>query len=72
MNQRKVLSELRFIWSFCLLCFGSVREGLKKKKKNYWNFPLSVYPPSVEKNDLRAMKRILYDMGPLTLVRWPL
>ena len=23
-------------------------------------------------NDLRAMKRILYDMGPLTLVRWPL
>ena len=25
-----------------------------------------------EKNDLRNMKRILYDMGPLTLVRWPL
>ena len=22
------------------------------------------------KNDLRVMKRILYDMGPLTLVRW--
>ena len=25
-----------------------------------------------KKNDLRTMKRILYDMGPLTLVRWPL
>ena len=24
------------------------------------------------KNDRLAMKRILYDMGPLTLVRWPL
>ena len=24
------------------------------------------------KNDIRAMKQILYDMGPLTLVRWPL
>ena len=24
------------------------------------------------KNYLRAMKQILYDMGPLTLVRWPL
>ena len=24
------------------------------------------------KNDLLAMKQILYDMGPLTLVRWPL
>ena len=23
-------------------------------------------------NDLHAMKQILYDMGPLTLVRWPL
>ena len=23
-------------------------------------------------NDLHAMKRILYDMGTLTLVRWPL
>ena len=25
-----------------------------------------------KKNDLCDMKRILYDMGPLTLVRWPL
>ena len=24
------------------------------------------------KNDLLAMKQILYDMGPLTLARWPL
>ena len=24
------------------------------------------------KNDLRGMERILFDMGPLTLVRWPL
>ena len=24
------------------------------------------------RNDPRAMKQILYDMGPLTLVRWPL
>ena len=24
------------------------------------------------KNDLLAMKQILYDMGPLTRVRWPL
>ena len=34
-------------------------------------------PPLVEKNwknenDLHAMKQILYDMGPPTLVRWPL
>ena len=44
-----------------------------------WNFPLSAGPPLLlvekknkTKNDLLAMKRILYDLGPLTLVRWPL
>ena len=47
-----------------------LREGLKKNA-------LSPPPPVSEKkrnrkNDPNAMNRNLYDMGPLTLVRWVL
>ena len=52
-------------------------KGLKRNNK--LNFPLSVCPPPLSgkkmkktKNDLIAMKQILYDIGPLTLGRWPL
>ena len=43
-------------------------NGRVKNKKR--NFPLSACPPplSGKKNDLRTMKRILYDIGLLTLV----
>ena len=57
-----------------------LREGLKKQQKNsviFHKAPDPPSPPPVEKNEkpkngLHDMKRILYDMGPLTLVRWPL
>ena len=32
--------------------------------------PVSGKKLKTKKNDLLAMKQILYDMGPLTLVRW--
>ena len=53
---------------------------VQKKEINCGIFHKASDPPTplVEKkikktkNDLLAMKQILYDMGPLTLVRWPL
>ena len=51
------------------------------QKKNLVEFsPKRLTPPpplrgkkiKKNKNDLLARKQILYDMGPLTLVRWPL
>ena len=61
--------------------FGFVKlgKGSKKKKKIGEFSPKRLPPPPLSgkkikktKNDLLAMKQILYDMGPLTLVRWPL
>ena len=54
-----------------------LREGFKKKivefsTKRLPPPPLSGRKIRKTKNDLLAMKQILYDMGPLTLVRWPL
>ena len=52
-------------------------KGLKKIVE-FSPEPLAPPPPVSgkkivnNKNDLRVMKRILYDMGPLTHVRWPL
>ena len=48
--------------------------GRVKKK---CNFPQASDPPlrgkkKFKKTDLHAMKRILYDMGTLTLAKWPL
>ena len=50
---------------------------VQRRKKNLWNFPLNVWPPPPSgkkikktKNDLLAMKQILYDMGQLTVPRW--
>ena len=40
----------------------SLREGLKKKLVEFFNKHLAPPPPLVEKNDLHAMKRILYDL----------
>ena len=50
-----------------------LREGFKKKMVEF----NTKRPPwwkrnRKTKNDLCVMKQILYDMGPLTLVRWPL
>ena len=55
----------------------STKGRVQKKKKNLVEFSTKrlTPPPLVEtklKNYLVAMKQILYDMGPLTLVRWPL
>ena len=54
----------------------SVRKGFKKKIGGIFHLasdpPLSGKKIKKTKNDLLAMKQILYDMGPLTLVRWPL
>ena len=50
----------------------SLREGFQKKLVEFFNKRLTPPSPWWKKNDLHAMKRILYDMGPLTLVRWPL
>ena len=51
-------------------------NGRVQKKEKLVEFSTErVTPPQSgkkQKNDLLAMKRILYDMGPLTLVRWPL
>ena len=48
-------------------------EELKKKMVEFSTKCLTPLPPvSEKKNDLHTMKRILYDMGPLTLVRWPI
>ena len=55
-------------------------KGRVKKKKivEFSTKRLTPLPPpwwkrnKKTKNDLLAMKQILYDMGPLTLVRWPL
>ena len=53
-----------------------LREGFKKRKLVKFSTKHLPPPPSGKKlktkNDLLAMKQILYDMGPLTLVRWPL
>ena len=46
-------------------------KGRFQKKKKYWKIPIRRCPPPPSllenkkktKNDLRAMKRILYDMG---------
>ena len=45
------------------------REGLKKKLEEF-STKCHPSPPlnKKKKNDLLAMKRILYDMGPMTLV----
>ena len=50
-----------------------VSKGSVKKRRKKVEFTTDPPPLSVEKkakNDLRAMKRNLYDMGHLTLVRW--
>ena len=53
----------------CLNEAFSLREGFKKKKKLLENSNKALPPPPTllekkkTKNDLRAMKRILYDMG---------
>ena len=53
-----------------------LREGLKELVEFYTK--RLTPPPSGKKkkkgkkNDVRDMKRILYDMVPLTLVSWPL
>ena len=39
---------------------------------NFKNLCEKVEKKEKKKNDLRTIKQILYDMGPLTLVRWPL
>ena len=56
----------------------ALAKGRVKKKivefstKGLTPFPLNEKKiKKINKNDLRSMKRILYDMGPLTLVRWP-
>ena len=48
-------------------------KGSRKKLVEFSTKRLT-HPPTLvgEKNDLLVMKQILYDMGPLTLVRWPL
>ena len=53
-----------------------IREGFQKKKLvEFFNKGLTP-PPLVEKillakNDLHVVKRILYDTGRWTVVRWP-
>ena len=66
---------------------GQIRSPPPKKKKNEYGRakkkivgfstkrlknPLSERKIKKTKNDLLAIKKILHDMGPLTLVRWPL
>ena len=47
--------------------------GLIENKPSFYLVEVEVeVEAELGKNDLHAMKRILYDMGPLTLVRWPL
>ena len=59
------------------LTLTSKAKGRVKKKIKIVEFPTKcLTPPPLSgkktKNYLLAMKQILYDMGPLTLVRWPL
>jgi len=51
---------------------GQLREGLKKKIVEFSSKCLTPPPLVGKKKNLLAMKQILYDMVPLTLVRWPL
>ena len=68
-----------FVWNFAglvLMADFPIRVQKKKKLVELSIKRLTPPPPPVGKNkiknDLRAMNRILYDMGPPTLVRWPL
>ena len=58
-----------------LFANGRHRRGRWKKDTEIrYNFLYFLSGKEIKKtkNDLLAMKQILYDMGPLILVRWPL
>ena len=51
---------------------GAVKAQSKGRVKKIVEFSTKRLTPTpiVDKNDLSAMKQVLYDMGLLTLVRW--
>ena len=71
-SKEKVVIEVSFVF------LVEAGEGYKKNGEIFHRVPDSPLPHLWEKfkketkNDLHTMKRILYDRGPLTLVRWPL